>query len=319
MFVGLTGIRDRNVRFVMVGGKGGVGKTTCASAIALQLARDGRRVLLLSSDPAPSLGDIFETSMDDNEIQLTSDHQLFGLELSSDLVLKRWKERFGLEIYEVVSSFASLDYDFVDYIGTAPGIEEEFMLHFIVELVDAGRYDTVVWDTAPAGHTLRLLRLPHLFLSHMEAATKFYMNLYSCFEKVKDAVSLKNSRRSLLEIIAGWEELSRKIIQFIRDQQRTRYIVVTIAEALGVRLAERMLKELEENGLQVGNLIINHVVRDEDCPFHKQRGEMQRQYMSVLKAVCGGRNLVTLYLSPYEIKGLERITEVSFALFGDGV
>ncbi|HUJ88714.1 MAG TPA: ArsA family ATPase, partial [Syntrophorhabdales bacterium] len=269
--MGLTEIRDRNVKLIMVGGKGGVGKTTCASAIALQIARDGRRVLLLSSDPTPSLGDIFEIPMGDQEVQLAKGHELFGLEVSSDVVLKRWKERFGPEIYEVVSSFASVDYDFVDYIGTAPGIEEEFMLHFIVELVEGGKYDAVVWDTAPAGHTLRLLRLPHLFLSHMEAATKFYMNMYSCLEKVKDAVSLRSTRRSLMKIIESWEELSRKIIDFIRDGQRTRYILVTIAEALGVKLTERMLKELEDNGLPVGNLVINHVVRDDDCPFHKIR------------------------------------------------
>jgi arsenite/tail-anchored protein-transporting ATPase len=316
--MGLTTIRDRNVRLIMVGGKGGVGKTTCASAIALQIARDGRRVLLLSSDPTPSLADIFEIPMGDEEVRLVQDHELFGLEVSSDLVLKRWKERFGPEIYEVVSSFANVDYDFVDYIGSAPGIEEEFMLHFIVELVEGDKYDAVVWDTAPAGHTLRLLRLPNLFLSHMEAATKFYMNMYSYLEKVKHAVSSKGTRRSLLKIIESWEELSRKIIDFVRDGQRTRYILVTIAEALGVKLTERMLRELEENGLPVGNLVINYLVRDEDCPFHKMRRQMQEHYISLLRASFGERNLVTLYLSPYEIKGLERINDISHALFQDG-
>ena len=141
--MGLTEIRDRNVKLVMVGGKGGVGKTTCASAIALRIARDGRRVLLLSSDPTPSLADIFEISMGSEEIQLVQGQEFFGLEVTSDIVLKRWKERFGPEIYEVVSSFANVDYDFVNYIGTAPGIEEEFMLHFIVELVEGGKYDAV--------------------------------------------------------------------------------------------------------------------------------------------------------------------------------
>ena len=73
----------------------------------------------------------------------------------------------------------------------------------------------------------------------MEAATKFYMNMYSCLEKIKDTVSLKRTRRGLLEIIESWEELSKKIIDFIRDGERTRYVLVTIAEALGVKLTER--------------------------------------------------------------------------------
>ncbi len=302
----------------MVGGKGGVGKTTCASAIALQMARDGRRVLLLSSDPAPSLSDMFEVSLGDEETPLVPGVGIFGLEISSEMVLRRWKERFGPEIYEVVSSFADLDYDFVDYIGTAPGIEEEYMLHFIVELVEGGKYDTVVWDTAPAGHTLRLLKLPHLFLSHMEAATRFYMNIYSYLEKMKDAVTLKGTRRTLLQIIQSWEGLSRRIIDFIRDAGKTRYILVTIPEALGVRLTERMVKELAENGLPVGNLIVNYVVRDRDCPFHRVRGEMQDHYMEVLRETFGDLNMVTLYLAPHEIKGLARINEISQALFRDG-
>jgi arsenite-transporting ATPase len=282
------------------------------------MARDGRRVLLLSSDPTPSLADIFEVPVGDEETPLVPGAGIFGLEISSEIVLRRWKERFGPEIYEVVSSFADLDYDFVDYIGTAPGIEEEYMLHFIVELVEGGKYDTVVWDTAPAGHTLRLLKLPNLFLSHMEAATRFYMNIYSYLEKVKDAVTLKGTRRTLLQIIQGWEELSRRIIGFIRDTGKTRYILVTIPEALGVRLTERMVRELAENGLPVGNLIINYVVRDEDCPFHRMRREMQDHYIEVLRNTFGDLNTVILYLAPHEIKGLARINEISQALFRDG-
>jgi arsenite-transporting ATPase len=315
----LKDIRDGRAKLIMVGGKGGVGKTTCASAIALQLARDGRKVLLLSSDPAPSLADMFEVSIGDSEVRLTEGWQLFGLEISSDMVLERWKERFGPEIYEVVSSFANVDYDFVDYIGTAPGIEEEYMLHLIVELVEGGRYDVVVWDTAPAGHTLRLLKLPHLFLSHMEAATKFYMNMYSYLEKVKGVVTHKSGRRTLLEIIQSWAALSQRIIDFVRDDAATRYVLVTIPEALGVRLTERMLSELRENGLSVGNLVINYVVRDEDCAFHRTRREMQDHYIGVLGHTFADLNLVTLYLSAYEIKGLDRIRGVSEALFSDGV
>lgn len=315
----LLEIRDDRVKLIMVGGKGGVGKTTCASAVALQLARDGRKVLLLSSDPTPSLADIFEMPVGDSEVRLTDGCELFGLEVSSDMILKRWKERFGPEIYEVVSSFANVDYDFVDYVGTAPGIEEEYMLHFIVDLVQGGRYDTVVWDTAPAGHTLRLLRLPHLFLSHMEAATKFYMNMYSYLEKVKDMVTQKAGRRTLLEIIRSWERLSQRIIDFVRDGTATRYILVTIPEALGVRLTERMLRELEENGLRVKNLVINYVVRDEDCAFHRARRQMQDHYIGVLENMRSGLNLVMLYLSAHEIKGLDRIEGISNALFRDGV
>ena len=180
---------------IMIGGKGGVGKTTCASAIALHFSLLGKKTLIISSDPTPSLSDIFEMEIGDQETPIEKAKNLYGIEVSSEVVLRKWKERFGPEIYEVVSSFASLDYDFVDYIGGAPGIEEEYMLNYILELVEGGQYDLVVWDTAPAGHTLRLLHLPQIFLKHLEAATKFYMNLYSYFEKLKEAVKLKGGQK----------------------------------------------------------------------------------------------------------------------------
>jgi arsenite-transporting ATPase len=306
---------NEEVKLIMVGGKGGVGKTTCASAIALKLAMDGKRVLAISSDPTPSLSDIFEVPIGSEEVKITEQYPLYGLEISSDVVLAKWKERFGGEIYEVISSFANVDYDFVDYIGTAPGIEEEYMLSFIIELVESGKYDVVVWDTAPAGHTLRLLRLPHLFLKHMEAATKFYMNMYGYLEKLKDAVRLKASKRSLLEIIGSWEALSERIVDFIRNEKITKYLIVTIPEALGVKLTERVIAEFRENMLKVENIVVNYVVKEADCAFHRTRKEMQGYYLDFLHSSYEDTNLVVLNLSPLEVKGLERIEGIAQSLF----
>lgn len=303
----------------MVGGKGGVGKTTCAAAIALRMAEEGKRTLIISSDPTPSLSDIFEIEVGDRITGIPGKEGLWALEISGEVILSRWKERFGPEIYEVVSSFADLEYDFVlNYIGSAPGIEEEYMLYYIVELVKRGEYEVVIWDTAPAGHTLKLLHLPELFLRHLEGATKFYLNLYSYVEKAKEAVRLRRGKRSLLEIISGWEELSREIASFIRDRSKVEYIVVTIPEALGVRQTERILKDLEDHGLRAGYLIVNHYIREADCDFHRRRKEMQEGYLSFLKARYGEKlDLVILPLFPIEIKGLERIREASALLFQD--
>ena len=314
--MGLSDIDDARVKLIMVGGKGGVGKTTCASAIALKIAQEGRRVLIITSDPAPSLSDIFEKPIGDTETRIHDEYELYGLEVSSDIVLKRWKQRFGPEIYEVVSSFASVDYDFVDYIGTAPGIEEEYMLNFIMELVEGGSYDIVIWDTAPAGHTLRLLKLPELFLSHMEAATKFYMNMYGYIEKVKDTIRLKESKKTLLQIIAGWEALSERIVEFIRDTLSVKYLIVTIPEALGVKMTNRVITELEENHLSVENIVINNVVREADCEFHRLRKAMQEHYINELTGTYRGKELTILYLAPHEIKGMDRISDVARSLFG---
>jgi arsenite-transporting ATPase len=300
----------------MIGGKGGVGKSTCASAIALHFSRQGKKTLIISSDPTPSLSDIFEMKIGDQETPISAVENLYGIEISSEVVLKKWKERFGPEIYEVVSSFASVDYDFVDYIGGAPGIEEEYMLNYILELVESGQYELVVWDTAPAGHTLRLLHLPQIFLRHLEAATKFYMNLYSYFEKLKESVKLKRSKRTLLEIISGWENLAEKVVSFIRDSQKSEFIIVTIPEALGVKQTERIVKDFDEYQLKVNHLIVNYVITEADCEFHRIRKEMQQYYIQLLRELYAHRiQLIELPLMPHEIKGIERIQKISEILF----
>jgi len=308
---------DRELkRLIMIGGKGGVGKTTCASAIALHFALQGKKTLIISSDPTPSLSDIFEMEIGDRETPIRDLANLWGIEISSEVVLMKWKERFGPEIYEVVSSFASLDYDFVDYVGGAPGIEEEYMLNYILELVESGQYELVVWDTAPAGHTLRLLHLPQIFIKHLEAATKFYMNLYSYFEKLKESVKFKKGKKSLLEIISGWEGLAEKVVNFIRDPEKTEFIVVTIPEALGVKQTERILKDFDEYQLKVNHLIVNYVIQEADCEFHRVRREMQQSYIGILEKQYSHRiQLIEVGLSACEIKGVERIKKVADILF----
>lgn len=294
-----------------------MGKTTCASAIALHFSLEGKKTLIISSDPTPSLSDIFEMEIGDQETPIQGVSNLYGIEISSEAVLRKWKERFGQEIYDVVSSFASLDYDFVDYIGGAPGIEEEYMLNYILELVESGQYDLVVWDTAPAGHTLRLLHLPQIFLKHLEAATKFYMNLYSTFEKLKDTVKLRKGKKSLFEIISGWEGLAEKVVSFIRDPQKSEFIIVTIPEALGVKQTERIVKDFDEYQLKVNHLIVNYVIQEADCEFHKLRREMQQGYIKILRDQYAHRTqLIEIPLSPQEIKGVERIKRISNMLFG---
>ena len=312
----LVNLESKNNQLVMIGGKGGVGKTTCATAIAVHFARLGRKTLVISSDPTPSLSDIFEVQIGDRQTPIKGIGGLYGIEISSDVVLNMWRERFGPEIYEVISSFANIDYDFVDYIGTAPGIEEEYMLNYILGLVEGKEFDLVVWDTAPAGHTLRLLHLPQIFLKHLEAATKFYMNIYSYFEKLRETVKLQKGKRTLLEIISSWEALALKIVDFIRDQEKSEFIIVTIPEALGVKQTERIISDFDQYELMVNHMIINNVVKEADCPFHQARKAMQMEYIKILDDRYGERiKLIQVPLAPQEIKGVERIEQISGILF----
>ncbi len=293
----------------MFGGKGGVGKTTSSAATALHFARAGYRTLIISSDLTPSLSDIFETEIGRTEKPIPSVENLYALEIDPDEVMRRWKEKFGPEVYAAASALLDLPYDeVVDYVAMAPGIQEEFMLDYILERVRDGRYDLIVWDTAPAGDTLRLLGLPQRFLEHLRVAPRVYLEVRDTF---------KLSRTPFLEIIESWKQLSEQTVRFFSDPHNVEFILVTIPEALGVYQSRRVIRDLERFGLTVRYLIINDVILSANGDFLRQRMEMQQPYLRMLKEEFGGRmTLVRLPLLPYEVKGIARLTEVERILFG---
>ncbi len=307
----LAGLDRSERRVVMFGGKGGVGKTTSSAATALHYALSGRRTLIMTSDYTPSLSDIFEAQIGPRERAVPGVDNLFAIEIAPDEVMRRWKEKFGPEVYEAASALVDLPYDeIVDYVAMAPGIQEEFMLDYILERVREGRYDLVVWDTAPAGDTLRLLDLPRRFIEHLRTAPRVYVEL-------RDAFSL--SRAPLTELIKSWTELAEDVTRFFTDPSNVGFILVTIPEALGVYQTRRVRRSLAEHGIDVSHLVVNHVVLDAECDFLRQRRDMQEPYIRMLEAEYGATiGLTQIPLLPYEIKGVDRLREVERRLFGDG-
>jgi arsenite-transporting ATPase len=304
----LSGLDQAHKRVLMFGGKGGVGKTTTSATTALHFASAGKRTLIISSDLTPSLSDIFEIEIGATETPIPGVSNLWGLEIDPDEVMRRWKVKFGPEIYEASQIFVDMPYDeVVDYVGMAPGIQEEFMLDFILEQVRNGRYDLVVWDTAPAGDTLRLLELPYKFLSHLRLAPKMYLN-------VRDKLQL--SKVPFLELIDSWRTLSQEITDYFRDPANTEFILVTIPEALGVYQARRLVGEFAQFGLEIRHLVVNHVIVHADSDFLRRRQAMQRPYLDLLAEEYGQRTTITqLPLFASEVKGVNRLRELAALLF----
>jgi len=304
----LANLEQETSQVLMFGGKGGVGKTTTSATTALHFALHGRRTLIISSDLTPSLSDIFETEIGPTETPIPGMPNLWGLEIDPEEVMRRWKIKFGPQIYEASQVFVDMPYDeLVDYVGMAPGIQEEFMLDFILEQVRGGGYDLVVWDTAPAGDTLRLLELPHKFLQHLRTAPRVYLN-------VRDKLQLRQV--PFLDLIASWQELSGEIADFFHNPANAQFILVTIPEALGVYQARRLVGEFGEFGLDIRHLIVNHVVLETDSEFLRRRQAMQQVYLDLLSDEYGEQMDIThVPFFAREIKGVARLQKVERVLF----
>ena len=287
----------------MFAGKGGVGKTTCAATAALHCASSGEQTLAISTDATPSLSHIFEITGDKKPVRVKE--SLYINELGAEEVKEMWDKKFGSEVYGVFSSFVSIDYEeFVEFMTSVlPGLSDEFTVDYIMELSLRGRYDTIVWDTAPLGQTLTLLQTPAMLGKHLRMAPRIY-------SKLKLG---QRSRKPILDIIKRWERLSADNMDFLRSE--VEFKLVTIPEALAVEQLEGIFRELNKYGLKVKQLIINNVVKAEDSDFLLTKARQQRNYLEVIYDKCSDLQIVGLPMFPYELKGLDRLKEVERILF----
>jgi len=288
---------------IMFTGKGGVGKTTCAAAAALHHASLGEHTLAISTDATPSLSHIFEIASDKKPARVKE--SLFISELGGEEVKELWDRKFGSEVYEVFSSLVSIDYaEFVEFMTSVlPGLSDEFMVDYIRELSMKGEYETIVWDTAPLGQTLALLKTPALLEKHLRMAPRIYSKL-----RVG-----QRRREPILDILKRWKRLSTDNMEFLRCE--VEFTIVTIAEALAVEQLEGTFRGLSEYGLKVKQLIINNVVKTEGSDILLTKARQQKNYLELIYDRYSDLQIIELPMFPYELKGLDRLREVERILF----
>jgi arsenite-transporting ATPase len=293
-------------RVTMFAGKGGVGKTTCAGATALHHASSSGTTLVISTDPTPSLSHIFEITDKAKPARVLAG--LYLAELGLKEVKQMWDKKFGPEVYEVFSSFVAVDYDeFAEFVTSIlPGLHDEFMVDYIKELGQTDTYRHIVWDTAPMGQTLGLLETPSMLREHLKPAPRIYSRL-----KLGS-----RSKRPVLDIIKGWEQLSGEDMEFLR--QDVSFVIVTIAEALAVEQLDGILDEMDKYGFRAEQLVINNVIKEiGGSSFLQERADQQRGYIERLYQRYAGIRIVEVPLFSREVKGLERLRKVGEYLFAD--
>jgi arsenite-transporting ATPase len=304
---------DAETVIVMFCGKGGVGKTTCASSTAIHYAEGGRRTLLISTDPAPSLTDILEVDVKGKITEVPGIDNLEAVELDYTQIFDMWTEKFGEEVYMVISSFLPVGKEILDYIAGAPGIDEEFALSYVYDLYEGGEYDVIVWDTAPAGGTLSLLYLQETFYTHMRDAAKLYIRLKDTLESLTG-----REKRDPLKIIREWEQLAKDVLDMIRSENTTAYLV-TIPEGLGVSQTERIEEDLEKFDVHIGGIIVNNIIPHEAGAVSEllnKRRLVQEKYLKILEGTYSGRlPLVKLPLQGYEVIGVKALRDIGRQLY----
>ncbi len=265
------------MRLVSFWGKGGAGKTTCSASLAAGLSEEGMDILLLTTDPTPTLSDVLRFPLGPKPAKVNGFRGLWAAELSESAVIEMWKDRFGDEVYEVASSFLPVERDFIDYVARAPGVADQFMLYLLYEYWRAGGYDLIVWDTPASSGSIRLLRIEEEFYSHMNDAIRMYLRLKGFLEKIR------RGKRDPLELIEEWRSLARGIMDLLTSDFH-HLILVAIPERISYLLTLRMRDELEVMGISVRALIVNRLFRGCGCEKLSRMIEIHAKVLEEFKA-----------------------------------
>jgi arsenite-transporting ATPase len=310
---GLGFLEDDEHKIIMFTGKGGVGKTTSSSATAVHFASKGLSTLLISTDPSPSLSDMFEKNVRGNITSIDEAPDLNVVELDYDLVVKLWKEKYGDQVYEVASAFLPVEREIIEYIAGVPGMDQEFALGYLYELYMSDKFDIIVWDTAPAGGTLNLLKIQDTFYQHLGEAARMYIKVRKAVESLRRGTA----KRDPLKLIGEWEQLSKNVLKMMRSR-KTIGFVVTNPEALCVSQAKRVVVDLEKFGIDIGGIVLNRVLMEEaaDSEFNRIRRKVQRKYIDELdEAYKGEMPIVQVPMMSFDVKGVDALHKIGDVLF----
>lgn len=293
----LTFLEGHGLKLLFFGGKGGVGKTTCATAAALQLARSSPRAafLLISTDPAHSVGDSLAG--------LTPPANLTVLELDARGALAAFQAEHRQKLREIALRGTFLDEEdlghFLDL--SLPGLDELMALLMISRTAAARRYDTLVVDTAPTGHTLRLLTMPELLRRWLGVLDTLLAKHRFLRRRFNGACPADEVDAFLLDLAKSLKRLEA----LLKDPGRCRFVPVMLAEEMAVQETLDLLQALKRLQVPVSEIVINRLIPESPCPGCTGARRRQRRIIQGLAdaEALAGCDLWGVPLHRREVRG----------------
>jgi len=307
-----------DLNFLLFGGKGGCGKTTSACAASIYLAHKfpDKKILIVSSDPAHSVGDSFNCQVGSSITPVNDFPNLWALELSAEEENVRFKQENDAVMKKIAERGTLFDNEDIDMFFdlTIPGLDEIMTVVKLADILKEGKYDLIVLDTAPIGHTIRLLDLP----VHMKKWVEVLELMQSKHRFLFRAFTGKYRRDDADDFLEKFDNDVKRVNRLLKNQRSTRFVAVTIPEVMPVEKTEELLKELKKLEIPVRDIIVNQIRNSENnCPYCAPVEEEQKKQIDYISQNFSGYNLHYIPSFPYPICGIERLTEYSQLLFGE--
>ena len=309
----LTGLKEDALKLILFGGKGGVGKTTCASSAGLYLAKEGFKTLVISTDPAHSLADSLGQKIGAQIKEIQGVKNLSALEVNAKIALSQFKIKYESKIKKIFDTSTYLDQEDVDafFALPIPGIDEVMGFKAIVDLIDDAKFDKYIVDTAPTGHALRLLTLPELLDEWIKVLAKMRWKYRYMVESFSGKYSPDEGDDFLVEM----KKTVKKIENLLKDGKRSEFVAVTIPEDMAILETEKLVNDLNRYGIKVRQLLVNNVLESRDCQFCRERSKAQEEYIKQIRRKFSSLKTMVIPLQAQEVKGIESLEKMSRRLF----
>lgn len=304
-------------KLILFGGKGGCGKTTCSAALGIHLARKGKKTLVVSTDPQRSLSDSLGQKLLDDEITLVGNLlNLDALEINTEKAVEEFKEEYRDGIMELATTSRLLTKREVEDLLELPirggiGIDEALALMRLVKILREKEYETIILDTAPTGHTMRLLELPNL-------AAEWLKFLLSAWDKVKFLIrhferGVKYKAEIYLEDLLE----DARMVKSELLSPSTRFVPVTTLDEMAMMETERFVKFINSYQIPLKHIIINKLVPPSECPYCASEFNTQQKMLREVREKFCDFNILSIPLFPYEIQGTDALIKFAEVVYAD--
>ncbi|MFB6354267.1 MAG: ArsA family ATPase [Halobacteriales archaeon] len=318
-------IRADAPAYVLYGGKGGVGKTTMAAATGLSSAAAGEATLVVSTDPAHSLSDAFERDVPPSPARIHDEYPLFGVEIDPDAAVD------ATPVFDEAGPLGGLEGllggdELPGMGGAMPGADEAAAMQQLLRFLDDERFDRVVVDTAPTGHTLRLLELPDVMDTMLGRVLSLRERLSGMMDRLTGLFGGEEADpEEGLDDLRALRSRIERLRTVLRDPARTDFRIVMVPEEMSVLESERLRTRLREFEIPVGTVVVNRVMEDladvadvdadfaapnpDECQFCRRRWDVQQTALARAQELFSGHDVRRVPLFADEVRG-EAMLEV---------
>ncbi len=317
--------QNRDRRYIMFGGKGGLGKTTFSAATAFWLAQHGHKVLVFSVDPQASLSDIFQRDIfGKGAIEIM--HNLYAQEIDADTNIKAYQDEIRKKILDMYG-FEHIPEEIENYIQAAsaePAMEESAIFDAVVDIVVKGDYDYYIYDLVPLGHALYYLSMAKVYDEWINRITQLREQMREYEEMVarikREKVTEEDQILNELQYIRGRINQSSRILT---DRDKTAFFFVVVPEEMIILDTKKAAQMFAKFDVPIAGYVVNRVLPADLAgqslpPYLKNRLQMQERYLEEVKKTFG--NQVVGYVPELErdVTGLKMIEKLAGIMYGNG-